>query len=126
MNAHSLVRKLVEEDQSYRTSVKVDVSGLETEWHSETRAQVTVGWMLDIDAREWGVKTLLPVVTSIEGNIELTAYVGEEDQHKSLPISWKSGDAAFSVESTNSQSGDSIFPREVEIDLERKHILVTF
>jgi len=125
MKAYAIVRKLVEEDHNYRTTVPTDVSGLDG-WDTDGKPTLAVTWLLDIDAREWGVKTMLPVVTGIVGNIALTAYGETADQHKDLPISWKSGDKTFEVESTNSQSGDSIFPREVEIDLKRNRIVVTF
>jgi len=123
MKADAIVKRLVEETNNYRTLVAVDVYGLDEGWHAE--GKVTINWSLEMDARAWGIKEMTPVILSIEGSAEMTLMADTEDQTRELPLTWRAGDPAFTVD-TDFKGGTSILPKTVEVDLKRKRMIVQF
>lgn len=124
MKASAIVRKLVEDSNNYRTEVDVDVEGLESGWMADGKVSVT--WSLEMDARSWGVKDIVPVILSVEGSVETTFTGDAEDQTKELPISWQAGDPAFTVDTEFNITGSAVFPKSVNVDLRRKRMTVAF
>jgi hypothetical protein len=142
------------EDQDWNFTTKLDLHVIDTDVTGLPENEAFIGgtaqvaWRLEIDAAEWGIKELSPILTSIvahltvddysqpdagEQEMEIVYNVNEQPQRpsdESDPKAMATFYQGFTAEAQWNPARQSnhthIYPTSLEIDLVRHHIVVHF
>lgn len=101
--------------------------GKDTEEYIDA-GDLLIKWTIDLDAREYGIKSFSPLITEISGNFTVVSPGDVSDKETEMEFSYKRGSKEWEVltEIDDFEFGNGIIPRSVEIDFKDKKITIQF
>jgi hypothetical protein len=93
-----------------------------SEYRDYDGSSLKIKWNVEIEGRSWGIKSISPSINSIVGTL---TFSNEADNVKDIEIDTLH-DLSWDIEIQQYEYKEYLAPSELEINFDKKHILVYF